>query len=332
MNQESFPVFQLPPALMNRELDAIVLGTGTMEEILQIPCWPSFGGQQNFGIERLTYSAGGCAVNVAAFIGRMGGKTSLITRLGSGQNGQGVLDELVSSGVGSEYINQISGIDGNIIIILTNPEGDWTVLTYFSPEMHLSGKDIPGEQAFQRAKFLHIDGFTCRSPEEIKAVDMAVELAHKQGLLVSVDCAVPTAQEQPEFLRGLFSRCDIFFANMQEATIITGMSGIEEIIHNLQEKGPGLSVLKVGREGAYFITRQAIGHVPAYEVQVVDTVAAGDAMIGTVILSLSQGCSLYEAANRGSAAGALACLNPGSLSGRFSLIDINALIARGPRR
>jgi len=39
-----------------------------------------------------------------------------------------------------------------------------------------------------------------------------------------------------------------------------------------------------------------------------------------------------EAATRGSAAGALACLGFGSLSSRFTGKDIDALIARGPKK
>lgn len=75
-----------------------------------------------------------------------------------------------------------------------------------------------------------------------------------------------------------------------------------------------------------------VGYIPAYEVNVLDTVAAGDAYIATMLLSLCRGLPLMEAATRGSAAGALACLGFGSLSSRFTDSDIDTLIARGPQK
>ena len=91
--------------------------------------------------------------------------------------------------------------------------------------------------------------------------------------------------------------------------------------------GPAVSILKLGNEGSVVITPEATASVVPYKVKVVDTVAAGDAYIAATLLSLSQGHPLIEAAKRGSAAGALACLGPGSLSSRFNMKDVLATIA-----
>jgi len=234
--------------------------------------------------------------------------------------------------VRTEYINRISEINVNFNIIITDQKGDWAVLTNIAPELTLSEIDIPNELIFHKAKFFHVDGFLCRTLKEIDAIFSAIDLAHSQGSLVSVDCAVPVARENPDFLRKLFKKCDIFLANEEEARAVTGEVTTAEIICVLQKVGPSLSVLKVGQNGSYYITSQGVGHIPAYDVDIVDTVAAGDALLGTLLWCLSHGFTLYEAAIRGSAAASLACLGMGSLSSHFGLKEIENLIAHGSKK
>ncbi len=329
MKSADFPEYILPPELTKRGLDVLVIGGGTMEEIVQIPYWPSSGGQGNIPILKHTLTAGGCGTNVAVFVGRLGGQSAIITRLGSGRYGEDVVKELIRSEVNTGYVHRMQGVEGNYIIILTNQEGDWTVLASYHPNLNLELKDLPDEDVFRNAKLFHIDGFTCHSQDERNTVMKAIDIAHHAGVLVSSDGTVPSAQDQPEFLRSIFRKSDIVFANLFEAMTITNAKNQSDAIDKLQKFGPSLCVLKLGPNGSYYITPNCIGHIPAFEIDVIDTVAAGDALIGTVLFSLSQNLSLYEAALRGSAAGALACLGAGSLSSFFRLNEIDTLIARG---
>ncbi len=331
MQTEKFPSFCLSPELASRELDVLAIGTGTMEEIIRIPKWPSPGGQENLPIQDIAFTAGGCGVNVACFVGRLGGISAIVIRLGSGQYGEGVWKELIRSKVRVDYVYRISGVEGNLIIILTNQSGDWTVLTSMHEEVILRPADLPGINVFKKAKFLHIDGFVCRSEGEIAAVELAIEQARAGGAIISSDGAVPTAQENPNYLRSLFQRSDIAFANLYEAMATTRTSSKADTINALMKLGPRLCVLKLGAEGSLYITRDHVSHVPAFEIEVVDTVAAGDALIGTLLYSLCRGIPLEKAALLASAAGALACLGPGSLSSYFELPDIENLISRGSK-
>jgi ribokinase len=53
-------------------------------------------------------------------------------------------------------------------------------------------------------------------------------------------------------------------------------------------------------------------HVPAFEVDAVDSTAAGDAFCGALAAALSRGATLVEAVRWANAAGALACTRVGA--------------------
>lgn len=329
---ETTPSFTIPYSVASRPIDIIALGSLVMERIIQVEKWPETGGQDVVPVKSISDTSGGCAMNVACFAGRQGGKTAIISGIGDGIYSRVTWEELEASGVEKKYLACHKDKDGSLIIILSNPEGDWAVLDYIDPDLMLGIDDLPLIDDFKETKFLHIDGFSFLSVGEKEPVQEAVKRARQAGCVLSVDASVPAAKTERDFLEVLFRQADIGFANKFEALQITQTSEIQAAVDKLQTMGPKVSVLKMGLEGSYVITPNTVGYIPAYEVNVLDTVAAGDAYIATMLLSLCRGLPLMEAATRGSAAGALACLGFGSLSSRFADSDIDALIARGPQK
>lgn len=328
----STPAYSLPDTLSARPLDILAIGSLVMERVIQVERWPDPGGQDVVQVLSMTDTSGGCAMNVSCFTGRLGGKAAVISSIGDGQYSTIVWEELARSGVDTAYLARHPGKAGSLIIILSNPTGDWAVLDYIDPDLRLQVGDIPAVEAFARTEILHVDGFSFLSVGEKEPVLEAIRRAKKAGCFLSVDASVPAAKTERDFLELLFRQADIVFANLFEALSITRTQEVHAAVKALQQMGPQVAVLKMGMEGSYVITPEAVGYVPAYEVDVADTVAAGDAYIATMLLSLCNGLPLMDAAARGSAAGALACLGLGSLSSRFSQTDIDALLKRGPKK
>lgn len=324
--------YVLPPELSTRPLDILALGSLVLEQVVNVRNWPIPGGQEVTPVTSIVYTAGGCALNVASYSSRMGAKAGVLSTIGGKQFCQEVWDEIERSGVDTTYLREFEDEDGSLIIIIANPEGDWTVLDFLNRAILLREQDIPTTDDFCRTKILHVDGFSYISAGDKEAVICAVERAKQAGCVLSVDGSVPAAKEEPEFLASLYQRADIVFANRFEAFSATNSQNEDEAIEALQSLGPQLCVMKVGLDGSFVITPDSVARVPAYSVDVVDTVAAGDAYIGTLLHCLCQGIPLMQAAERGSAAGALACLGHGSLSSWFGMDDVEALLRRGPEK
>ena len=326
------PEYQIHEWLKDRPLDIIAIGSLVMEQVIRIDHWPDPGGQDTVQILSIVETSGGCATNVSCFAGRLGGKAAVLSALGDGQYTYKAREEMAFAGVDSSLLAVHPGREGSMIIIMTDLTGDWSVLEHVDPELQIRIQDLPTVEDFRRTKFFHVDGFSYITVGEKEPVLEAVKRAKQAGCLLSVDASVPAAKTEPEFLRILFRQADIVFANETEALVVTQQTAIDKAIEALQVMGPPVAVLKLGRMGSYVITPEAVSQVPAYDVDVVDTVAAGDAYIGTMLVSLCRGLPLMDAATHGSAAGALACLGAGSLSHRFSLSDVQRLLGRGPEK
>ena len=168
-SRNPFPEFCLPEALHDRPLDVITIGNAMLEMIVSVSEWPGAGGQHDQPIQLPTYSPGGCATNVACFVGRFGGKVAMIGRLGDGRYSQPILEEYRRSGVDTACIRRLPNAEGNLLIIMTNPDGDWSVLSYMDPNLELTVDDLPDNNLFHKSKVLHIDGFTLFADHQKRA-------------------------------------------------------------------------------------------------------------------------------------------------------------------
>jgi 6-phosphofructokinase 2 len=80
-------------------------------------------------------------------------------------------------------------------------------------------------------------------------------------------------------------------------------------------------VLSLGAGGAVWVTASDRERLASPAVRVKSSVGAGDSMVGGIVLSLAQGCTLGEAVRFGVAAGAAAVMNPGTALCRREDVD-----------
>jgi ribokinase len=320
------PEYTLPERLNNRPIDVLALGSLITEQIIRVASWPTPGGQDAVPILNIQESAGGCAMNVSSFVGRLGGKSAVVSTIGDGKYAQVVWDELSRSGVDTQYLSCHKNSAGNLVLIMTNTSGDWVAMDYLDPVLHLQTEDIPSVESFSQVKIVHIDGFSYQTAGGKEPVIKALQKVRQAGCVLSVDASVPAAKTDPGFLEELFRKADIVFANVFEILSVTKTNQIEDAIQVVRKMGPKVCVIKNGAHGSWVVTLESVELLAAFEVDVVDTIAAGDAYVAATLFGLSRKIPLMKSALYGNAAGALACMKAGSLTNRFSLKDIENLI------
>jgi ribokinase len=156
----------------------------------------------------------------------------------------------------------------------------------------------------------------------------AAQHAKSKGIRVIWDPA-PAAELPPEAFRA----ADVMTPNQTEAAVLTGIEvtdidSARAAARALLEKGVSVAVVKMGENGVFFATKEESAYVPPYRVDVVDTVAAGDAFGAGLSLALAEGKSLHEAVKYGAAAGAMAITRRGAQPAMPSHQDVDALLAR----
>ena len=146
----------------------------------------------------------------------------------------------------------------------------------------------------------------------VKTVLRAVEISAESGTRALVNLA-PTFEVPRELLREL----DPLVVNEHEAAFllggdVEGVDGALSAAPELLSLGPRSAVITVGEAGAVFADGERSRHLPAPEVEVVDTTGAGDAFVGALAARLARDASLEEAVAYAVRAGAAAVTEEGA--------------------
>lgn len=97
--------------------------------------------------------------------------------------------------------------------------------------------------------------------------------------------------------------------------------------HALRERSHGADVvLKMGARGAYLLTKDFEGMVPAFPVEAVDTTAAGDTFTAAMTVAYLRGEPLERAVRYGCAAGALATTRLGAQPSLPTAAEVEAFL------
>ena len=136
----------------------------------------------------------------------------------------------------------------------------------------------------------------------------ALDVAREQGIPGIVDGEAPI---DPAILE-LASHVAFSVQGLQSLTTAkTPREALEEIRGDLQ----GWACVTDGENGVFFTGPNGIEHIPAFEVEVVDTLAAGDIWHGAFALRLAEGVEEQAAIRFANAVAALKCASSGGRSG-----------------
>lgn len=130
---------------------------------------------------------------------------------------------------------------------------------------------------------------------------------------------------------------DLLTPNELEAAALTGveigsLEGAREAGKRLLELGAARVIVTLGGEGALLCEGSGATHYPAFPVQAVDTVAAGDAFNGALAAALAGGASLEEVVPLANAAAALACTRRGAQPSLPHRAEVEAFLGELGRR
>ena len=180
------------------------------------------------------------------------------------------------------------------------------------------------------ADLLHLTGITpALGAGPARAVQAAAEMARASGTPVSLDInyrsTLWSAAQAKATLSPLLPYVNVIFAGLDEAFLIAdGIVAVPpgdpwrqavDVAVRLADRVDHI-VIKLGAEGALCWNRGTVTTVPAVPVHVVDTVGAGDALVGGYLGTWLHG-GPTECLQIGAELGAAACSAAGDWAGVF---------------
>lgn len=260
----------------------------------------------------------GSEANVAAAVTRLGLAARLVTVVGHDGLGDAVERELVEWGIDAR-VGRSDLPTGTLVRELATGGASQAVhlragsaATEMGPKQVEAGWSPDFDAVF-------VTGITAvRSPATLAAVHRTVELARQAGSLVVCDPNFRPRLAGPEVFRDALStirgRVDVAIGDADELGLLSGTTP-DEAADALLDQGCRLVITKLGAGGAKARDKSAEYHVPAHATRVVDTVGAGDAFAGGVVVGLIEGATVAELLELGSKVAARVVATMGDIEG-----------------
>jgi ribokinase len=291
----------------------VVVGSINLDTTLDVERLPSAG--ETVLASGVRTAVGGKGANQAAAAARQGVRTAFVGVVGDDTTGASLLDALIDSGVDVSSCRASRDSVSGQALITVDAAGTNTIVVAAGANATLQPADV-GVAGRATVVLVQLE-----IPDD--AVRAALE-AGRAGGAVTILNPAPARAVDPEIL-GL---SDILVPNQHEAAALTGIASPEGAAAALASaSGGGTVIVTCGERGA-LIWRDGSGvWVPSVVVDVVDTVAAGDAFCGVLAASLGERRSLDAAVRRAAAAGAHATTIPGALPSLPTRADVDRLLA-----
>jgi len=307
-------------------MSIFVFGSINLDLTTYVPHLPAVG-ETILGHSFITVP-GGKGANQAVAAARLGARTKFFGRIGKDAFGSEVMPVIEKEGIDIRGIQADEKHGTGLAVISVDEKADNTIIVVSGANMALDGSDAERcIHEFDQARLVLLQ----LEVPLVASLNVA-RAAHEKGITVIWDPA-PALELPAE----AYQFTDYMTPNEIEAGMLVGFqpktpAEAKSAAEILRQRGVGAAIIKLGALGAYYESATESGFMPAFIVEAIDTVAAGDAFNGGLAVALREGKELKEAVRWGTAAGAIATTKPGAMPSMPYRQELNRLLKEGKTR
>jgi sugar/nucleoside kinase (ribokinase family) len=273
---------------------------------------------------------GGSTANTLVQVARLGSQAGWLGKLGTDSIGKAIEDSLSTEGVDLAALIRDPTALSPFNLAAYAGAGRRRIGGFLMPNCL---GDIGGQDLDHFITFISPGDWLLIEVGEIPlpVCSIFAGMACQSGARVVMDVDLdPVAQcgSTKDEVSDLFSHCELLMPNHQSMqSLYPGIdgSGLLDLLH---ERHGTAVIVSEGAEGSKAIDSTGKHfHVPAISVDVVDTVGAGDAFHGGVILGLSQGRSFEQSIELGTICGAHNCKSFGAREGMIRKEELQVFLS-----
>lgn len=301
--------------------EILVLGSVNRDLIVHAPRLPLPG--ETLRGQRFGSCLGGKGANQAVAAARLGAKVALAARVGLQENGAAMVEQLKGEGVDTRFVAQPADeVPGVALIVVGAEDAENQIVT-------VAGSN--GTLPLAQVEALELEGLRWLVAQQelpLQSVARAFERARAAG----VKTLLNAAPYRPG-CESLLPLVDLLVVNALEAqalvtTLGGGMAEAAALAQTLRGKGPSAVLVSLGADGLCWLDGEGLRHVPARPVHAVDTVGAGDTLVGALVTALTEGRALDDALAFAQAAASIAVSRPGVQDAMPRRAEVEQLLAQ----
>lgn len=271
---------------------------------------------------------GGKGTNTAVALALQGISTALVCKVGQDDGGRLGKSWLKNAGVDCAYYIMSPEINTDVGLVISQEDGENMIIG--SPEHGCTMSFEELKEAidhFSDAQWF-LSGFEFNRQLSLDGC----RYAHEQGKTTVLNLS-PLVEK----IDGKLDFVDYLFVNevegLQLMEISAPQGGWEEIARGVREKyQPGTVIMTLGDEGCVVCDADAVQSYPAYEVECVDSIAAGDGFMAAFVSCLIRGMDCAQAADWGNRYGAVIVSRPGAILSYLSYEEAKVISDKLYRR
>jgi sugar/nucleoside kinase (ribokinase family) len=296
---------------MDKRWDVLGIGVVCVDDLLYLDHFPQ--PNEKIHIKMKQRQGGGLTGTAIVAAARQGAKAAYCGRLGDDELSQYSLRELEHEGVDTSP-TQFSAVNtpSYSVILVDMSCGSRAILSDVSSikEPDLS---VITDALISSSRVLLIDYLSHQAGLR------AAEIAHAHGIPVVADLELASLKEVDLFLE----QADHLVVGIEFASTFTHKQEVEHMVRELANPHRAACVVTAGANGCWYSEHGGeVHHLPAYQVNVVDTTGCGDVFHGAYAAALARGESVSRAVQVASASAALKAMCCGGREGIPNLVTV----------
>lgn len=299
----------------------LCVGHAVQDYVFRLPELPHTA--EKHRAKEFTCIGGGPAATAAVAIARLGGEASLAARIGDDAVGETIAAELRGYGVDCRYMQRFPNRRSSLSSVFVDDAGERLIVNYADP-------DMPTDVAWLEELPLENVGAVLADTRWPQGAQAILQRALRRGIPAVLDADVPVPKSA-EFLSAathvafsLPGLCGYFGRERME--LAEALAALQRLAQQLQR----WCCVTLGAHGVAFTRGENPTISPAFAVEPVDTLGAGDVWHGAFALALAEARAEPEAVRLASAAAALKVTRSGGRIGAPTRAERDEFMQRYP--
>lgn len=279
-----------------------VVGSINLDTTIRTEQFPKPG--ETIHSKEVFTNGGGKGANQAIAAARNGAQVNFIGAVGNDDGGKALVDLLKQDRIDTTGINHLESDRTGSAYVTVDDKGENSIVIYGGANQHIENEHIVDNQELISAS----DYVIAQLETNLSSIQKSFEIARNSSVLTILNPA-PAPDSLP---KKIIEHTDILVPNEIELETISGKkitteADLLDTAAEIHDLGVKVLIVTLGSKGAFYsISNGKSGFIPAFEVNAVDTTAAGDTFIGALASKLSRDLNnIEEAIKYGSKAASL---------------------------